>query len=338
MRATTIHDTRDIRLSEVPDPTIDADHQAIVRVVAGCICGSDLWPYRGENPIEAGSTIGHEAVGVVEEVGRGVRSFRPGDFVVVPFCHADNTCPHCRAGMHAACDNLGFTQSGQAELTLVQQADGSLVKTAGTPDDDLIPSLLTLSDVMATGWHAAVSAGVRQGGTAVVVGDGAVGLCGVLAAAHLGAERVVAMSRHEPRQDVARKFGATDIVAERGDEGTERILELTGGVGADAVLECVGTDQAMKTAFSIARPGSTVGFVGVPHGVELPVRRMFQKNVGLAGGMAPVRAYLPQLLDLVLGGTINPGLVFDAEVALDDVAEGYRMMDERRAIKVLVRP
>jgi threonine dehydrogenase-like Zn-dependent dehydrogenase len=340
MRATTIHAPRDIRLSTVPDPRIEADTEAIVKVVAGCICGSDLWPYRGENDISAGDTIGHVAVGVVEEVGSAVTSFRPGDFVVVPFCHADNTCPHCRVGMHAVCDHLGFTESGQAEYTKVHQAEGSLVKTPGgaLPDDALIPSLLTLSDVMATGWHAAVSARVTKGSTAVVVGDGAVGLCGVLAAAHLGAERVVAMSRHEPRQEIARAFGATDIVAERGDEGAERIAEITGGVGADAVLECVGTDQSMKTAFQIARPGAMVGFVGVPHGVELPVRRMFQRNVGLAGGMAPVRAYLPELMDLVLDGTINPGLVFDATLPLDEVAEGYRLMDRREAVKVMLLP
>ncbi len=339
MRATTIHAPRDIRLSEVADPTIEADTEAIVKVVAACVCGSDLWPYRGENDITPGDTIGHEAVGVVEEIGSAVTSFRPGDFVIVPFCHADNTCPHCRVGMHAACDNLGFTESGQAEYTRVHQAEGSLVKTpGGMPDADLIPSLLALSDVMATGWHAAVSAGVRQGGTAVVVGDGAVGLCGVLAAAHLGAERVIAMSRHESRQEIARAFGATDIVAERGRDGGERIAELTGGIGADAVLECVGTDQAMKTAVAIARPGATVGFVGAPHGVERPVRRMFRRNVGLAGGMAPVRAYLPLLLDLVLGGTIEPGLVFDTTLPLDEVAEGYRAMDERRAIKVLLEP
>lgn len=338
MRATTIHAARDIRLSEVADPTIQQPTDAIVRVVAGCICGSDLWPYRGENPITAGDTIGHEAVGIVEEVGSDVRSFRAGDFVIVPFDHCDNTCVHCRAGMQSVCDNLGFTESGQAELTRVHHADGSLVKTDGMPDADLIPSLLTLSDVMATGWHAAVAAGVTKGSTAVVVGDGAVGLCGVIAASQLGAERVIAMSRHESRQRLATTFGATDIVAERGKEGAARIAELTGGVGADAVLECVGTDESMKTAFRIARPGSTVGFVGVPHGVELPVRVMFQRNVGLAGGMAPVRQYLPELLDLVTSGTINPGLVFDLTLPLDQVAEGYRAMDERRAIKVLLQP
>ena len=337
MRATTIHAPRDIRLGDEPDPVLTAATDAIVKVVAGCVCGSDLWPYRGENDITPGATIGHECIGVVEEVGAEVRSFAPGDFVVVPFCHCDNTCVHCRAGVQSACIHQGFTASGQAEYTRVTQAEGSLVKTDGMPDDDLAPSLLSLSDVMATGWHAAVTAGVRPGGTAVVVGDGAVGLCGVLAASQLGAERVVAMSRHRPRQELARRFGATDVVAERGEAGEAAVAEITGGVGADAVLECVGTDAAVRTAFAVARPGSTVGFVGVPHGVELPVRRMFQKNVGLAGGMAPVRRYLPDLLERVVSGAIEPGLVFDLELPLADVAEGYRAMDERRAIKVLLR-
>lgn len=338
MRATTIHAPRDIRLSEVPDPVIEAPTDAVVRVVASCICGSDLWRYRGENPIDPGSTIGHEALGVIEAVGADVRSFRAGDFVIVPFDHCDNTCPHCLAGVQSACDNLGFTESGQAELTRVNQADGSLVRLDAAPDEALLPSLLALSDVMATGWHAAVAAGVRHGATAVVVGDGAVGLCGVIAAKELGAERVIAMSRHADRQQLAREFGATDIVAERDDAGAAAVFELTGGVGADAVLECVGTNQAMATAFRIARPGSTVGFVGVPHGVELPVRRMFQRNVGLAGGVAPVRRYLPDLLERVLSGSIDPGRVFDLTLPLEDVAEGYRAMDERRAIKVLLRP
>jgi threonine dehydrogenase-like Zn-dependent dehydrogenase len=338
MRATTIHGTRDVRVTDVPDPTIEKPTDAVVRVVAGCVCGSDLWPYRGENDITPGATIGHECVGVVEEVGSEVRSFRPGDFVIVPFDHCDNTCPHCRAGAQSVCDNLGFTQSGQAELARVTQADGSLVKTDGMPDRSLLPSLLTLADVFPTGWHAAVSAGVREGGTAVVVGDGAVGLCGVLAASLMGAETIVAMSRHEPRQEVARRFGATHVVAERDRAGVEAVLEITGGVGADSVLECVGTGQAMDTAFRIARPGSTVGFVGVPHGVELPVLRMFQRNVGLAGGMAPTRRYLPELLEIVLEGRAEPGLVFDLTLPLDDAAEAYRAMDERRAIKVLLEP
>ena len=338
MRATTIHAPGDIRVSDVPDPRITAPTDAVIKVTAGCICGSDLWPYRGENDIDAGSTIGHECVGVVEEVGAEVTSFKPGDFVIVPFCHSDNTCAHCRAGVQSACTNQGWTVSGQAEYALVTQAEGSLVKTDGMPDASLVPSLLTLSDVMATGWHAAITSGVREGGTAVVVGDGAVGLCGVLAAAQMGAEKVIAMSRHEPRQEIARRFGATHVIAERDQAGIEAVMEITGGVGADAVLECVGTDQAIQTAFGIARPGSTVGFVGVPHGVELPVRRMFQKNVGLAGGIAPVRAYLPELLKLVQDGTINPGLVFDRTLPLAEVAEGYRAMDQRESIKVLIQP
>jgi threonine dehydrogenase-like Zn-dependent dehydrogenase len=339
MRATTIHAPGDIRFEDVPDPRIEEPTDAIVKVVAGCICGSDLWPYRGENDVTAGATIGHECVGVVEEVGSAVTQTRVGDFVIVPFCHCDNTCAHCRAGVQSACTNLGFTQSGQGEYARVTQADGSLVAVpGGMPDQHLVPSLLALSDVMATGWHAAVAAGVRPGHTVVVVGDGAVGLSGVLAASQMGAERVIAMSRHEPRQEIARAFGATDVVAERGEEGEARIDDLTDGIGADAVLECVGTDGAMRTAFTVARPGSTVGFVGVPHGVELPVRRMFQKNVGLAGGMAPVRRYLPDLLERVLSGAIDPGKVFDLTLPMAEAAEGYRAMDERRAIKVLLQP
>jgi threonine dehydrogenase-like Zn-dependent dehydrogenase len=338
MRATTIHGPRDIRVEEVPDPVLERPTDAIVKVAAGCICGSDLWPYRGENPIRPGSTIGHECIGEVVEVGSEVSGSRAGDFVVVPFCHCDNTCAHCRAGMQSACVNLDGTASGQAEYTRVAQADGSLVRTDGTPDPAAYPSLLALTDVMATGWHAAVAAGVREGGTVVVVGDGAVGLCGVLAASVMGAETIIAMSRHEPRQRIATDFGATHLVAERGDEGEAAVLDITQGIGADAVLECVGTDSAMGTAFAVARPGSTVGFVGVPHGVELPLRRMFVKNIGLAGGMAPVRRYLPELLGLVTSGRIDPGRVFDATVPLDEVAEGYLAMDERRAIKVQVNP
>jgi threonine dehydrogenase-like Zn-dependent dehydrogenase len=334
MRATTIHAPRDIRVEERPDPVLEAPTDAVVKVTAGCICGSDLWPYRGENDITPGDTIGHEMVGVVEEVGSEVTSFAPGDFVIAPFCHCDNTCAHCRAGAHSACVNLGFTHTGQAEYARVTQAEGSLVRTDSMPDRALLPSLLTLSDVFPTGWHCAVSAKVGPGDTVVVVGDGAVGLCGVLAAAEMGAERVIAMSRHEQRQDIARQFGATHIVAERGKEGAERVKDLTEGIGADAVLECVGTDDAMKQAVACARPGSTVGFVGVPHGVELPVRRMFQKNVGLAGGVAPVRRYLPELLDLVTSGTVDPGVVFDLTLPLEKVAEGYRAMDERTATKV----
>ncbi|MFT4289341.1 zinc-dependent alcohol dehydrogenase family protein [Nocardioides sp.] len=338
MLATTLQGVRDIRFTTVPDPEISRPTDAIVKVAASCICGSDLWNYRGENSIRPGMTIGHECLGIVEEVGGEVSSFRPGDFVIVPFCHSDNTCPACRAGVTSACVDGGFTVSGQGEYARVNHADGSLVAIPADPAPELLASLLALTDVMATGWHAAVSAGVRPGGTAVVVGDGAVGLCGVLAAATLGAARVVAMSRHAPRQALARRFGATDIVASRGEQGEAEVLELTDGVGADAVLECVGTDETMRTAFAVARAGATVGFVGVPHGVNLPVRRMFDRNIGLAGGVAPVRAYLPELLPLVLGGAIDPGQVFDATLPLAESAEGYRLMDEREAIKVFLQP
>ena len=339
MRATTIHAPGDIRLSEVPDPTIEAPTDAIVRVVAGCICGSDLWPYRGANPIHAGSTIGHEAVGVVEEVGADVRDFHAGDFVVIPFCHSDNTCPHCRAGFTSVCDHQGWTESGQAELVRVNQADGSLVKTDGMPDDALIPSLLTLSDVMATGWHAAVSSRVRPGGTAVVVGDGAVGLCGVIAAKELGAERIIAMSRHEPRQRLAREFGATAHRRRarrrrrRGDHGADRRrrrrlgarVRRHGPVDEDGLPH-----RPARLDRRLRRRSRTAS--------SCPSARCSSRNVGLAGGMAPVRTYLPDLLERVLDGRIDPGKVFDLTLPLDEVAEGYRAMDERRAIKVLLRP
>lgn len=338
MRATTIHAARDIRVEEVPDPQLRKPTDAIVKVTAGCICGSDLWPYRGENPVKAGATIGHECIGVVEEVGGEVSAFRPGDFVIVPFCHCDNTCPHCAVGAQSACENLGMTISGQAEYARVTQADGSLVATDGVPDEALLPSILALTDVMPTGWHAAVSAGVKAGDTVMVVGDGAVGLCGVLAASVMGAERIIAMSRHAPRQEIARAFGATHVVAARGEEAQAEINELTGGIGVDAALECVGTDDAMRTAIEATRPGGGVGFVGVPHGVKLPIGTLFARNVGLRGGMAPVRRYLPELLDLVTSGRIEPGKVFDSVLPLSEAPEGYRAMDERRAVKVMLRP
>jgi threonine dehydrogenase-like Zn-dependent dehydrogenase len=339
MRATTIHGPGDIRFTEVPDPVIVAPTDAIITVTGSCICGSDLWHYRGENgPIEEPRTIGHECVGIVQEVGSEVLRFKAGDHVIVPFCQCDNTCPNCQVGVQSACVNGALTVSGQAEYARVVHADGSLVRTEGVPDAATMPSILALTDVMPTGWHAAVSAGVRPGATVAVVGDGAVGLCGVLAASVLGAERIIALSRHADRQQLAREYGATDIVAERGDDAVAAIEELTGGIKADAVLECVGTGQAMLTAFDIARAGATVGFVGAPHGVELPVRTMFSQNIGLAGGVAPVRRYLPELLDLTLEGRIDPGRVFDATLPLDRVAEGYAAMDERRAIKVALTP
>jgi len=348
MKATVLHAPGDVRLDEVPDPTIAKPTDAVVRVTAACVCGSDLWPYRGINDVTEPSRIGHEFVGIVEEVGSEVRSLRPGDFVIAPFMYSDNTCPHCRVGIQSRCDHGGFwggpdrdglmADGGQGEYVRVPLADGTLVSTREVPDDAMVPSLLTLSDVMGTGWHAAVAARVAEGDTVVVVGDGAVGLSGVLAASRMGAERIVAMSRHEPRQAVAREFGATDVVEVRGDEAVAAVLELTGGVGADAVLECVGTKESMLTAIAAARPGATVGYVGAPHGVEYPVRDMFVRNVGVAGGMAPARQYLPELRDDVLAGAINPGLVFDLELPLAEVAEGYAAMDERRAIKSLLRP
>ena len=332
-------DAWDIRFVEMPDPVIHEPTDAIVKVLAACICGSDLWAYRGENgAIDHPRTIGHECIGEIVDVGAGVQHFKRGDVVIVPFDHCDNTCVHCRAGMQSGCVNFGVTVSGQGEYARVTQADGSLVKTDAAGDEALLPSLLALSDVFPTGWHAAVSAGVTKGGTAVVVGDGAVGLCGVLAASTMGAEKVVVMSRHADRQALATRFGATHVVPERGAEGIAAIMEITGGVGADSVLECVGTGEAIDTAFHLARPGSDVGFVGVPHGVELPVGHMFRKNIGLRGGMAPVRKYLPELLELVMSGAVNPGLVFDKTLPMDQSPEGYRLMDKREAIKVRLTP
>jgi threonine dehydrogenase-like Zn-dependent dehydrogenase len=348
MKATILHAPGDIRVEEVPDPQVQKPTDALVRVTAACVCGSDLWPYRGINEVRRPRRIGHEFVGIVEEVGAEVRSLRPGDFVIAPFLYSDNTCPHCQVGMQSACANGGgwggrdadglVVDAGQGEYVRVPLADGTLVATREVPDDDLVPSLLTLSDVMGTGWHAAVSAGVREGDTVVVVGDGAVGLCGVLAASRMGAERIIAMSRHQQRQLIARDFGATDLVATRGEEGEAEVLELTAGVGADAVLECVGTGEAMATAIAVARPGATVGYVGVPHGVELPIGDMFGRNVAVAGGVAPVRQYLPQLRDDVLAEVVIPGVVFDHEVPLERAAEAYAAMDERRAVKSLIRP
>ena len=348
MLATVLHAPGDVRLEEVPDPRLVEPSDALVRVTAACVCGSDLWPYRGVNEVKEPTRIGHEFVGIVEAVGAEVRGLRAGDFVVAPFMYSDNTCPHCRVGIQSACSTGGFWGSvdrhgvmvdgGQGEYVRVPLADGTLVATREVPDDAMVPSLLTLSDVMGTGWHAALAAGVREGDTAVVVGDGAVGLCGVLAARRMGAERIITLSRHEARQRIAREFGATDVVEVRGDAAVEAVEELTGGVGADAVLECVGTNESMNTAIAVARPGATVGYVGVPHGIEYPVRSLFARNVGIAGGIAPARQYLPQLRDDVLSGAINPGLVFDLELPLTEVAQAYVAMDERRAVKSLVRP
>jgi threonine dehydrogenase-like Zn-dependent dehydrogenase len=341
MRAAIFHEPGRIETGDRPDPSLREPTDAIVRVVMACVCGSDLWYYRGDSPFEPGP-IGHEFIGVVEDVGRDVSDVKRGDFVIAPFAFSDGTCPHCRHGITSACVAGGFYPSngdgGQGEAVRVPLADGSLVKVPGSGhSEEMLASLLTLSDVMATGHHAALCADVRPGSTVAVVGDGAVGLSGVLAARRLGAQRVIALSRNPVRQQVARDFGATDVVEERGEEASEAVMALTDGIGVDATLECVGTGQAMQTALSIARPGSMVGYVGVPHGVELPIGDMFFRNKGVRGGSAPARAYIPELLDDVLEGRINPGRVLDYETDLDGIADAYAAMDQRRAIKSLVR-
>jgi threonine dehydrogenase-like Zn-dependent dehydrogenase len=341
MRAAIFNEPRSITVADRPDPGIAEPTDAVVRVVLACVCGSDLWYYRGESEFEPGP-IGHEFIGVVEDIGADVRDIKKGDFVIAPFAFSDGTCPHCRHGITTACVAGGFWpmngDGGQGEAVRAPLADGTLVRVPGSGhSEEMMRSLLTLSDVLATGHHAAVSAAVGAGHTVAVVGDGAVGLSGVLAAKRLGAERVIALSRRPERQALAREFGATDVVEARGEEATEAVMELTDGVGADATLECVGTGQAMETALSIARPGSMVGYVGVPHGVELPVQEMFFRNKGVRGGSAPARAYIPELLDDVLEGRIDPGRVLDFETDLDGIAEAYAAMDERRAIKSMVR-
>ena len=338
MRGAVIYGPKDVRLQERPDPTIEQPTDAIVRTVAACVCGSDLWRYRGVQRVARPTPIGHEYVGIVEAIGTDVTSVKPGQFVVGGFLTSDNTCAVCRAGMQSHCLHGTGYDGCQAEFIRIPNADGTLLATPEHPGDDLVPSLLALSDVMCTGWHAAVCAEVKPGATVVVVGDGAVGLSGVLAARQLGAERVIAMSRHADRQQLAVEFGATDIVAERGDEGIERVKDLTGGIGADAVLECVGTDDSVVQALRSARPGAMIGWVGVPHVTDLPQQHMFWRNVGLRGGPAPVRAYLPDLMHRVLDGRIEPGKVFDLTLPLSQVAEAYAAMDERRAIKSLLQP
>jgi threonine dehydrogenase-like Zn-dependent dehydrogenase len=330
-----------VEVGQRPDPVIQEPTDAIVRVVLGCVCGSDLWYYRGESPHAAGS-IGHEFIGVVEQAGAEVRGVRAGDLVVAPFIYSDMTCPHCLNGSTISCPaggnfGNGTIDGGQGEAVRVPLAGSTLVPVPGSAHSEaVLRSLLALSDVMSTGHHAATVAGVKKGDTVAVVGDGAVGLCAVLAARRLGAERIIALSRHADRQRLAREFGATDIVAARGEEAVQAVLELTGGIGADAALECVGTGQSTATAFAIARPGSTAGIVGVPHG-QAPFAQAFFRNVGWRGGPAPARIYIPDLLGDVLDGVINPGLVFDYETDLDHIADAYRAMDERRAIKSLVR-
>ncbi|TGQ50630.1 IMP dehydrogenase [Mesorhizobium sp. M1C.F.Ca.ET.193.01.1.1] len=336
MLATVLHKPGDIRCEEVADPKILRPTDAIIKLSASCICGSDLWPYRGLQPVDAPQHMGHEYCGIVVEVGSEVRNVRPGQFVVGSFCLSDNTCPHCRFGFQSSCVQREFMSGAQAPYARVPLADGTLVATAEVPPTELVPDLLAVSDVLGTGWYAADAAEVREGSTVVVVGDGAVGLMGVLAAKEMGAERIIAMSRHESRQKLAREFGATDIVAERGEEGVSRIKELTGGVGADSVLECVGTSESFDQALACSRPGGTIGYVGVPHGVSFDGQRLFFGQKRMLGGPAPVRRFLPDLMDRVLKGRIKPGKVFDLKLPLAEVAQGYRAMDERRAIKVML--
>jgi len=351
MRAIIIHGPGDIRVEDRDYPAVQLPTDVVVKVMASCVCGSDLWPYRGVKPTHRPAAIGHEFIGVVESTGADVTALKAGDFVIAPFVVSCGTCPQCLNGVTVACDRLGGwggkddlgfrIDGGQGEAVRVPLAESTLVKVPDVrePDAALRNSLLTLSDVMATGHHAALSAGVSPGRTVVVVGDGAVGLCGVLAAKRLGAERIIAMSRHADRQAIAREFGATDIVEERGDDGVAKVRELLGGVLADSALECVGTKESMEQALHSVRPGGALGFVGVPTGgAEIPLRYLFDNNITVAGGMAPARTYIPELLADVMAGTINPGRVFDVEMPLEEAPEAYKAMDERRAIKVLLTP
>jgi threonine dehydrogenase-like Zn-dependent dehydrogenase len=344
MRATIMYGARDVRIEDVPDPRIEEPTDAIVRVVRACICGSDLWPYYDMPQSETGQTMGHEAVGVVEAVGPDVRTVKSGQVVVMPFAISDGTCEFCQEGLNTACVHVGFfgnngMNGAQADALRIPFADGTLYPLDVSQDDTLLPSLLTLSDVMGTGHHAAVGAKVAPGKSVAVIGDGAVGLCGVIAANRLGADQIIIMGRHADRIALAREFGATEVVSERGAEAVERVKELTGGHGVHSVLECVGTDDSTITAVEIARPGGAIGRVGVPHYEAIPAAQpSFYKNVTIGGGPAPVRAYIDELLPDVLEGRIDPGRVFDRTVGLDGVPDGYRAMADREAIKVMVKP
>jgi threonine dehydrogenase-like Zn-dependent dehydrogenase len=338
MRGAVLYGPYDVRYEERPDSTILEPTDAIIRLPATCVCGSDLWPYRGVEPLTEPRLMGHEYVGIVEQVGGAVKTIKPGQFVVGSFFASDNTCPICQAGYQSRCVHkqpIGAIGT-QAPLARIPLADGTLVATPDMPSDDLIPSLLAASDVLGTGWFAADAAAVGPGKTIAVVGDGAVGLLGVLAAKQMGAERIIAMSRHEARQQLARAFGATDIVTERGDEGVARIKDMTDGLGAHSVIEAVGTQESMLQAIRSTRPGGHIGYVGVAHGVELPGEEVFFAEVHLFGGPAPVRRFLPELIQLIWDRKIDPGKVFDLKLPLAEVAEGYRAMDERRAIKTLL--
>ena len=344
MRATVMHKAHDVAVENLPDARIEQPTDAVIRITRACICGSDLWPYNGGPNVE-GQRMGHESIGVVEEVGSEVQTVRRGQVVVMPFAYSDGTCLFCDEGLQTACIHGGFFGNGgegggaQAEALRIPQADGTLYPLPVGEDDQLMPSLLTLSDVMGTGHHAAVTAHVRAGGTVAVVGDGAVGICGVIAAKRLGAEQIIIMGRHKDRIALAKEFGATDVVSERGEEAIERVRELTGGFGAQSVLECVGSEQAMDTSMGIVRAGGAVGRVGVPHyEVIKGAQMMFYRNVIVAGGPAPVRAYIDELLPDVMEGRIDPGRVFDRTVDLDGVPDGYRAMNDREALKVMIRP
>ena len=344
MRATLMYAAGDVRVEEVPDPAIVEPSDAVVRITRACICGSDLWPYKAMERSEGGRVMGHEAIGVVEDVGTEVRRIKKGDLVVMPFAFSDGTCVFCREGLQTSCVHGGFfgtvdVAGAQAEAVRVPQADGTLFALPVGEDDELMPSLLTLSDVMGTGHHAAVTARVGPGKSAAVVGDGAVGLCGVIAAKRLGAEQIIIMGRHPDRIALAREFGATDVVSERGDEAIERVRELTDGFGVHSVLECVGLEQSELTAIEIARPGGAVGRVGVPQDETMPASQpAFYNNVSVSGGPAPVRAYIEELLPDIVEGRIEPGRVFDRVIGLDEVPDGYRAMNDRESIKVMIEP
>ena len=344
MRATVMFGAGDVRIENIPDPGIVEPTDAVITTSRACICGSDLWPYKGMEPSETGRVMGHEAIGVVESVGSEVHTIKPGDLVVMPFAYSDGQCEFCREGLNTSCLHGGFfgtpeLAGAQAEAVRVPLADGTLFVLPVAEDDALMPSLLTLSDVMGTGHHAALTARVGPGKTAAVIGDGAVGLCGVVAARRLGAEQIIIMGHHSDRIALAKDFGATDVVRERGDAAVERVRELTNGLGAHSVLECVGTEQAMLTAINITRAGGAVGRVGVPHYEAIPASETaFYNNIIVGGGPAPFRAYIDELLPDVLDGRIEPGRVFDRVVGLDGVPEGYRAMNERESIKVMVQP
>lgn len=340
MRGAVLYAPGDVRVEDRPDPVIVEPTDAIIRLAATCVCGSDLWPYRGVEKPDGPVPMGHEYVGVVEKVGDRVTTVGPGRFVVGSFFASDNTCEICRAGYQSSCVHreLMGAIGTQAQLARVPLADGTLVATPEPPPADLVPSLLAASDVLGTGWFGAVAAAVGPGKTVAVVGDGAVGLLAVLAAQRLGAERIIAMSRHEPRRRLALEFGATDLVTERGDEGVARIKDMTGGLGAHSVIEAVGTQESMMQAIRATRPGGHVGCVGVAHGVELPGQELFFSQVHLHGGPAPVRRFLPELIELICDRVIDPGRVFDLTLPLERAAEGYAAMDERRAVKALLRP